>query len=333
MENIVHHIDELIGKYLAGEASTEEKERVEAWVSNSAANQQYFNQIQTIFDRVATVHDKPYFDEDAAWQKVKSRLGQAHAKTIIFPPRKVSPSWWRIAASIVVVLGIGFFAYILTNRESKELQVIAASVPLSDTLPEGSKVFLNKKTKLAYSFDKKKKTHRVKLQGEAYFNIAHDDKKNFVVETDGVFIRDIGTSFNVKAYPDSSTIEVVVEDGEVIFFTENDAGITLRANGKGIYNKVTRKFTVDQPEVNALAYKTKLFRFSNSDLGTVVEELNRVYDKKIILPDHLKSCRLTVTFNNESEEEIVQVIAETLGLTVTISGERLTLEGEGCELP
>ncbi len=333
MENTIHDIDELIGKYLAGEATADETQRVERWVRDSTANQQYFNQIKTIFDRAAAVHDTQHFDEDAAWQKLKSRIALRETRTSVFPSRDASPSWWKIAASIIVVLGIGLYAYTMIYRGTKDLQVTATKETVSDTLPEGSKVFLNKETKLAYSFDKKKKIHRVKLQGEAYFNIQHDDKKTFVVETGGVFIRDIGTSFNVKAYPDSSTIEVVVEEGEVIFYTENDSGITLRANGKGIYNKVTKKFTVDQPESNALAYKTKFFMFSNSDLGTVVEELNQVYTKKIILPDHLKNCRLTVTFNNESVEEIVQIIAETLGFTVSVSEDRLTLEGEACVRP
>jgi transmembrane sensor len=116
-----------------------------------------------------------------------------------------------------------------------------------------------------------------------------------------------------------------------MFYTDKDSGVYLRENGKGIYNKATKTFIIDQPEANVLAYKTKFFSFSNTDLVTVVEDLNRVYDKKIVLGENLSNCHLTVSFSNESQEEIVAVIAETLGLTVKKSGETITLEGPGCE--
>ena len=239
---------------------------------------------------------------------------------------------WRIAASIVVVLGAGLFAYQLFRSGSvPPVVMVAAKEVLTDTLPDGSSIVLNKETELAYTFDKKKNAHTVRLKGEAYFNIHHDDKKTFIVNIDGVYIRDIGTSFNVKAYPESNTIEVVVEAGEVMFYTDNDSGVYLREDGKGIYNRVTKSFTIAEPEANVLAYKTRFFNFSNTDLASVVESLNGVYDKKIILGDSLKKCRLTVSFDNESQDEIIAVIAETLGLAVRESDDRIILEGPGCE--
>ena len=128
------------------------------------------------------------------------------------------------------------------------MEMVAQKETKSDTLPDGSGVFLNKKTELAYTYDKKEKSHVVKLKGEAYFNIQHEDDKNFIIDAEGVFIRDIGTSFNVKAYPEDNTVEVVVEEGKVMFYTDTDTGIYLSAKGKGIYNKATKEFTIEQPE-------------------------------------------------------------------------------------
>jgi transmembrane sensor len=190
---------------------------------------------------------------------------------------------------------------------------------------------LNKETNIVYTFDKKKNTHVVNLKGEAYFSIKHNDEKKFIVKADEVYIRDIGTSFNVNAYPESNTIEVVVEEGEVMFYTDSDSGIYLKANGKGIYDKITKKFTIAEPEPNAVAYKTKFFIFSDTDLATVIQTLNEVYASQIAIPDHLRKCRLTATFNNENTEEIANVIAETLGLRVKQSGTVFSLEGTGCE--
>jgi ferric-dicitrate binding protein FerR (iron transport regulator) len=249
---------------------------------------------------------------------------------------QLKPFWenvyLRVAASVIVILGVGFFLYrSFDTSVTNTINVVADRKIETDTLPDGSAVTLNKQTQLAYSFDKKEKTHRVKLKGEAYFDIKHKDDKMFIVEADQVMIKDIGTSFNVKAYPETNTIEVVVEEGEVQLYTATSDGIFVRAGGKGIYNKMTKTFSVDQPEANAAAYKSKHFVFADIELGAIVIALNNVYDRKITIAPHLANCRLTVTFSDESPEEIANVISETLGLSVTSDGPDLLLEGKACE--
>jgi transmembrane sensor len=333
VENTINDIDELIGKHLAGEASSEENAILKLWLEQSQANRKYYDQFKLIFDKAATVKEWQQFDPDAAWNKVRTRLrGKQNGRTVTFLPDTSMNLFWRVAAGIVLALGIGFFTYkVFHPFASEPIEVITGNQSAADTLPDGSGVFLNKETKLAYSFDEKKKIHKVRLQGEAYFNIQHHDGKKFIVEVDDVFIRDIGTSFNVKAYPGSNTIEVVVEEGEIIFYTENDSGISLRAGGKGVYQKDIKKFTIEEAGPNVTAYKTRIFIFNDTDLATIAQMLNSVYDKRIIIGKNLQSCRLTVSFNNESIEEITSVIAETLGLTVNVSDQALVLEGTGCE--
>lgn len=333
MEHTFNHIDELIGKYLSHEASAEERAILEKWLANSEANRRYFDQINMIFESANRVKSIPQFDTDAAWNKLKSKLNKpSEAKTITFEPSRSLSIFWRVAASIVIVLGIGFFTYrVMTPATIQSLEVATDTKSGADTLPDGSNVFLNKETQLSYTYDKRKKKHLVKLKGEAYFNIQHEGDKTFIVDVDGVFIKDIGTSFNVKGYPESNTIEVVVEEGEVMFYTDNNSGIYLKAGGKGIYHKGNKTFTVEEAEPNVAAYKTKFFIFSDSDLGTVIDQLNNVYDKQIIIDRHLRGCRLTVSFNNENVDEIASIIAETLGLTVKSNGLNIVLEGTSCE--
>lgn len=337
MNNNVEHIEELIGKYLAGEATSDETTLVNAWAAEKEANRQYLEHFRIIFERASTIRTQQEFNTDAAWKNMRQKLQHSGAKTVQLPSTGSGYGLFlRIAASILVILAAGVFAYKVFwqgSAPTKPIDVITDRETLNDTLPDGSNVFLNKQTKLAYSFDKKQKTHRVKLQGEAYFHISHEtrDEKQFVVEAQGIYIHDIGTSFNATAYPESNTVEVVVEEGEVHFFTDENPGIYLKANGKGVYNKTTKTFTIDEPETNVLAYKTRFFSFSNTSLTEVAEALNGVYDKKLVLSDAVKSCHLTVSFNNENISEIAQVISETLGLTVKESEHEILLEGPGCE--
>ena len=334
MHNDQEHIDELIGKYLAGEANKEESSFVEQWANGSAHNQSYLDHFKTIFLRAANVKTFQSYNTDAAWDKIKSSLKRPDDKIIALPaPHKNTGAWtWRIAASIVIALGIGFYFYNSSPVDAlAPVVVTAAKETVSDTLPDGSDVVLNKETKLTYSFDKKTSEHKVKLEGEAFFNINHNKNKKFVIDISGIYIRDIGTSFNVKAYPASNTIEVVVEKGEVMFYTDNDSGVYLKENGKGIYDKTTKRFTIDEPEANVLSYKTRVFNFSDADLQAIVQQLNSVYSQQIVLPENLDHCRLTVSFNNETQDEIMAVIAETLGLTVKHSNGKYVLEGSGCD--
>jgi transmembrane sensor len=332
LENTLDHIDELIGKYLAGEASEKERAQVESWGGESHANQKHLQHYRLIFESAANVKDLHRFDEDAAWSKMKSRL-KTDAKAVTL--KNETPNlnfFYRIAAGIVIILGVGFFVYKSYDKSTlSEVEVVAETKAIGNVLPDGSNVFLNKQTKLSYAYDTKKKSHIVKLKGEAYFKIKHEEKKTLIVEVAGVYIRDIGTAFNVKAYPENNTIEVVVEEGEVVFYTADNVGINLAASAKGVYNKVNKQFSVEQPESNVLAYKTKVFTFEGNTLEKVVNDINNVYDKKIVLPKHLRQCKLTVYFNNEDIDEIASVIAETLGLTVKQTDKEILLDGPACE--
>ena len=243
----------------------------------------------------------------------------------------MSKQFLRIAASLVFIIGIGFFAYRIAFPERDKIEVASANAIITDTLPDGSNIVLNKQSKIAYSFNPRKKEHVVKIQGEAYFTINSKEDKTFIVEAEGLLIRDIGTSFNVKAYHDSDSVEVFVEEGEVVFYSKDDAGVSLKAGMKGVYNKTTRTFKTDQPQPNIVSYKTKFFEFADADLGSVIESLNDVYEEKIVISDNLKNCRLTVTFSDEDIEEIANIIAETLALKVVKTDGQIKLEGEGCE--
>lgn len=326
------HIDDLIGKYLSGEAAQEEIHFVELWAGKDIENRKYLEHCKLIFDKTFEVKELQEFDTDAAWSRMKEKMGGSPGRTLGSVDKKTDRNFhWMIAASVLIIMGIGFFAYrLMMPSSSQATQLIAQTETKSDTLPDGSDVFMNKKTALTYTYDEREKSHRVNLQGEAYFNIQHEKEKTFIIEVSGVYIRDIGTAFNVKAYPDSNTIEVYVEEGSVMFYTDTDSGVYLAETGKGIYDKTTKTFNVEKAEENVLAYKTRSFVFNNTDLQSIVLALNNVYDKKIVLDQKLYNCHLTVSFNNEDIDEIVAVIAETLGLRTAQSANEIRLEGPGC---
>jgi ferric-dicitrate binding protein FerR (iron transport regulator) len=324
------HIDDLLGKYLTGEASEDENSLVLKWVEESEENRKYFEQIRKIFEGASAIRERREYDTDAAWNKLKQNLHRG-GRVVDIRQRSGGLQWWKIAAAIVLVALVGIYLFIPSATELKPVQVVAGSRAVSDTLPDGTDIFLNRKSKIEYAFDQKKKQHEVKLEGEAYFNVMHENDEVFIIRAGEVFIRDIGTSFNVKAYPDSDLIEVLVEEGEIVFYSADNPGIRLKESGKGVYDKKTKKFTIDQPDPNITAYKTKFFIFSDTRLGEVVRALNEVYETPVIIDEALQNCPITVSFRNEPIEEIAAVIAETLSLTVEKEPNGIHLKGHGCE--
>ncbi|MEQ8363228.1 MAG: FecR domain-containing protein [Cyclobacteriaceae bacterium] len=329
MKEAFNHIDDLLGKYLSGEASEQERAQVEDWIAINDANKAQFDHFKLIFDRARLVKHTQVFDTDKAWLRVKSRMVKPSAKTVQLP------AYWnvlRIAAILIVTAGVSYFAYQWMNVPDQVIAIVAQKEIVRDTLPDGSLAVLNKSSSIKYTYNTSSNQRKVKLEGEAFFDVKHQEDKPFIIEANEVIIEDIGTTFNVSAFPDSPTIEVYVETGEVAFYTLKDTGLNLVAGETGVYHKANKSFArLLRTDTNRLAYKTGIFSFRNADLETIVNDLNSVYEAQIRLSSEaIKTCRLNVAFKNERLEDIVEIIAETLRLTVTREGEDYVLNGNGC---
>jgi len=315
----------LIGKYLVNEASPQEEKQVKDWCALSSENQKYFNHLQTIFEKAVLVSDAIPYNTDAAWEKVQLKLHATKTRWLF------TSSSLRIAASFLLISAIGVWGYLQFADPVNKIELTSTNAIVKDSLPDGTNVVLNKQSELSVTYSAKKKKGRIKLKGEASFEIKHDAEKELIVEAGEVFIRDIGTIFNVRAYAESNFVEVSVQEGEVQMYTKQSGRIYVKTGGKCIYDKISKKFTVEQADTNVLAYRTGLFVFEDSDLQSVVDNLNAIYDKKIRIAENLKTCRVTVTFKNEEIETIAEILAETLNLELSIAENEITLEGGGCE--
>lgn len=317
-------IDDLIGKVLAGEASAEEVRNVEAWRKESAENEKYYSDLGIIFAKAASNLVKVDFDADAAWQKVQSKLVKTR-----------SINWYplRIAAGIVVLVTAGIFTWRSYNTPTQTMALASDNKVVQDVLPDSSSVTLNKNSSIEFKYNPREKTRKVKLKGEGFFDVKHDEEKPFEIETDEALVRDIGTSFNIRSYPDKDTIEVAVQTGVVQFYTLKDPGMMINAGETGIYSKRGKFFAkLAKADTNVLAYKTRVFSFHATDLRSVVEQINEVYDSKIRLANEdIARCQLTVTFRNDELDNMIEVITETLGLTAERTDKKeIILNGPGC---
>lgn len=336
MENKFEHIDDIIAKYLAGEATAEEEALLTEWRNESPENDNEFKQFGKLFEAGASLRDVIPVDTDAAWIKLKKSISQKHENGKIIPIQQKSNrlTFIRIAAAVLIFAGLGMLAFFMTLPSEDNLAEIHSTEKVKkEILPDGSTITLNKNTTLAYSVDHFSKKRIVKLKGEAFFDVKHDESNPFVVEAADLKIEDVGTSFNVKAKESSDVIIISVVSGEVKVTTVSDQMLSLNAGEEATYNITTK--VIGKKEVikeNISAYSDKVFVFENAELGTVINVLNDVYDVQLGLANmDLKSCRITVTFEDEPIDDIAFVIAETLGLEIKKENEQIVFNGKSCK--
>lgn len=326
----VENIDDLIAKVLAGEASVEETARLEAWKRVSVENNAYFEETKNLFATIDGFKTEVTVDTNLAWKKLDERISEDGAQII---PLFRRPAILRAAASILLLVALGFIISRFFTQSQAEPTIFATKTAVEKQLPDGSKVFMNKNAEITYMVNKDNQ-REVKLKGEAFFEVKHNEEQPFVITVDEIIIKDIGTAFNVKALPGSNVVEVLVESGEVKFYTTESNGVNLVKGEKATYDKISKQFTKTIPDPafeNTLSYKSKEFYFKETALKDVIAQLNEVYGSDIRLSnDEIGNCLLSVTFNNENIDMIVSIIADTLNLEVIRSGGTITLKGETC---
>ncbi|MCE3296245.1 MAG: hypothetical protein K0R65_1959 [Crocinitomicaceae bacterium] len=318
--NMHEEITVLIGKFLAGEASPEEAMRLEDWKAESPENEAYFVSCERIFGNRSKA-----VDTEKAWQQVKQQINIPEAKI-----RKMRFSFQQIAAIFIVVLGIGgMTAYFVSYATGRNQTFVADNGQKNLQLEDGTQIQLAADSQLELDEDYNGSNRRVKLKGSAYFTVKHDDKKEFVIDAGPVFIKDLGTKFGVKSGTD--TIFIKVDEGSVMIYNGKNLNITLEAHEQAYYviSSGTLKITVENDSYTKKA-PIKLI-FENQTLKTIVTGLNQMYTTDIRLANPaLENCRLTTSFNDEKLETVLEVIAETLGLTVEEKDGYYLLNGKGC---
>lgn len=230
----------------------------------------------------------------------------------------------KIAASVIIIIGIGLIAYMLVNT-AKQVTVLAQQKVLNDTLSDGSIVTINKGSSISYNSKFKGDTRQVTLKGEAFFNVTPNKKKPFIISVNDVQITVVGTSFNVKNI--NGNTEVVVESG-IVKVTRAGKTVELKANEK-IEVHVQDSLLDKEPVRDKLYnyYRTKQFVCDDTPLWKLVDVVNEAYNSNVIIGDPaIKNLTITTTFDNESLEQVLNVIKETFNITVVKEGNTIILK-------
>jgi ferric-dicitrate binding protein FerR (iron transport regulator) len=336
-KNIEFFNRELLAKYLSNEVNALEKLEVETWLNQSVENREELEQSRKMLANIDAFYKAKSFDSDVAWNNLKAKINPAQMNVIQRKTigKEVITHFYKYAAIIVFAVLLGSAGYYFGFRNNtaevySEIISIQNQVINEYILPDGSVVALNSNSKLVFPKKFNGDTREVTIEGEAFFDVKPNPEKPFIINAGNARIKVVGTSFNVSAYPDTETVEVVVQTGKVQVVSKNTETLTgvnevyLIPGEKGtLFNKNSLLEKSQNSNPNFLSWKTRDFIFNDIPLNEVFTCLEKTYHVKIQVSNpELNDLKLSAQFDKKPIDFILNVVGLTFNLELSVEDEQ-----------
>jgi transmembrane sensor len=332
-------LDKLIEKYLEGKCTQEEMDLVDSLYASIGKNPPILS---------ADTANEP---TSSTGQRILSQLDEHVQRQTGVQVSTGVPFWWKytgIAASAIILIAAAFFFYRPVNNVQSVAQQTVDSeftsvdnkttVPRRVTLPDGSLVQMSPGSKIRFDNSNNTSSREVFLEGEAYFDVAHDASRAFYVYAGNVITKVLGTSFVVRAGIDDGKITVTVKTGKVTVYSRSTAHkkTVITPNHEAIYDQRTDIVVTQNVPVTRLAEeRTNVaeMHFEETPVSDVLLALMKTYDVDIVFRvEDLAGCVLTSSFFEEGLYDRIDVICTAIGATYKVVDARITIESKGCSL-
>lgn len=330
------HIDELIVSYLSNELDGNAVHELKEWIAASVENEKYFMQRQEIWFSAISVKEDVKYDKSKAFEQFKNRIANQRLNDKRERENFCLSKFWRYAAVIVVLFSVSYFSYWRGGISIKEVfSDIIVEAPLGSrtklTLPDGTLVWLNAGSRITYSQGFGVGNRKIELIGEGYFEVKRNEKVPFLVKTNSLLVKVLGTKFNFRDYPDDAEAIVSLSEGKVALnnLLKKEKEAFLLPNERVVLNKKNGRMHVEYSTVsNALQWTNGYLFFDEELLPDVVKELERSYNVKIqIASDTLNTFRFYGNFVHREQniQEVLEALSATRKIHYIIEGHNITL--------
>ncbi|MDR0833659.1 MAG: DUF4974 domain-containing protein [Candidatus Symbiothrix sp.] len=301
----------LVEKFLHKQASPEETVRLKELFNQADAKGMLFDLYEKKWEQATFIPDTEV--EERIWSQL-----QKHIQSDFTPVRL--PLWKqysRVAAAIFIPLLFAYTGYFYsgyTSGQSNGQLIVNVDIGQKSNmqLSDGTKIWLNSASSLTCDRSYNKKNRIVYLQGEAFFEVSKNKNKPFIVKiNDVVSVEALGTSFNVKAYPNDDYITTTLIEGSVRVSNAFQSDL-LAPNEKSVFTKSDRQFSksVLFNAERAVSWKENQLAFEQERLEDVAKILERMYNVQIhFASENLKHIRFSGKIVNNNLEGVLQLIA------------------------
>lgn len=297
----------ILAKHFLNEASTDEEKAVTEF---KRTNSKEYTLLHTLWkERNISVRD---FDSQAGWKAFMAKRDSRSGRRV-----PLFANIRNIAAAVAFLITGTLAVLYLTDVLPKSDRVLVENTDsdiISQRLADGSVVWLNRGSSIEYP--KEFNTARdIILTGEAFFEVAKDSTHPFVVTSDYSTITVLGTSFNIDT--DGQRTMISVQTGKVAVASKSsDEKVVLLPDQSALVTEkgLESKNTVDP---NYLSWKTGAFKFADTPITDVVEQLNTYYRDSLTLnPAKANNCSLSASFDQAPLVEILEIIETTCGISI-----------------
>lgn len=230
-------------------------------------------------------------------------------------------------------IALGAIAYLVLQKSAplqpEKVAIIEKHVPKGQltkiTLPDSSVVELNADSKLTYPSKFTGSSREVQLTGEAFFNVQQDPQHPFHVITNNLTITVLGTSFNLKCYPDKGQTKVALVTGRVELKNANET-IELTPSEMGVLNMSDLSLRKTKFDINEeIGWRQGIVVFKNADFKEIADRFDKMYNIRLINLSHKTAFRFNGSFTKISPEELVKSICLSKQLSFTTNGNVITI--------
>jgi len=319
----------LFERYILNTATAEEVKQLSHWIKH---NTDVSGWLESQILNSSTEMDRNI--QMQMLNNIKSEINKStHPPVLINSGKSVRNQfrlWLRVAAMLILPLltAAGVYMYMTANHVSEPLIVsVDKGQKASIILPDGSKAWLNSLSKLTYKSDYNTEKRILELDGEAYFEVAHNPDKPFIVQSKDFSVEALGTAFGVKAYSEDIVISSILMRGKVMVTTPGGTSI-LKPNERIVFDRKSLKANKSKV-TNAVDFTGWIhneLRFENESLVEIAKSIQRIYNVEIIFStERLKNLRYTGTVQNNSLESLLNIITLTSPISFQIDNQNVTL--------
>lgn len=297
--------EDIFHKILSNSASESEKADFFSSLENDPDKAREFYHYKNIYTLsnidLADYRDKQNESFEKFWEKVQTER-----------PTRIFSAWMKYAAIFVVASVVGYVANNTLGTKnntlsSSRIEYTSERGSVSTIkLEDGSTIWLSSGTKLV--IEKGNQQTTAKLNGEAYFDLIPNPERNFIVDLGKIKIRDIGTSFNVRAYESEKTISATLINGQIDLIGESEKPILSVKPGEYVeYNKTNSQVAINQQDPSTVtAWKDGRFVFIDKTLSEICAELESWYNIEIQINDqNLANTKYTSVVKRTTTVEMV----------------------------
>jgi ferric-dicitrate binding protein FerR (iron transport regulator) len=341
METDQTYFEDLMVRYFSGELDQEGMQILSEWVASSPENKKLFEDYAKTWQLIEQESIERSVDVDKEWRKFITPLQERTIADVESDFTNKAPirnmkyvRYARIAAVFILLTLSSIWLYTYFNKPGEKV-LMASNQTVEATLPDGSHVTLNNGSTIKYPSEFAKDKRKISLQGEAYFDVAHDAAHPFIINSGNVCIEVLGTSFYVNTNGPGGNVEVVLTTGKVaVYYADKPEQKVILAPGERIeFPKANADFTKTvNTDENYMAWKTKKLVFSDQPLSNIVDQLNKVYHANISVSEpNLGDCRMTATFDHQELDAVLKVVEATLDVDIHKKGNTFVISGQGCK--